>query len=239
MKKTQTHVVLGAGGATGLQCVKRLLDLGFRVKAVVRDPEKYQNVFPKDERVSVVRGDVTDKKSLEDCLRGADGAVFAAAGRTFFSPKDVDNKGVENVAEVAKHLKVEPIVLVTSALVTPKNRFNPIRMMLNNIRWGLMDEKFKGEEKLRNSGVAYTIVRPGRLTDNNEDECKLILVQGDHGSPGAISRFHVACVCCAALTNPRARNRTFELASQKVEAPAKLEEQLSMAFDSLQPRMHT
>lgn len=36
------------------------------------------------------------------------------------------------------------VVLVTSMLVTPKNRWNPIRLLLNNIRYGLMDSKFKG-----------------------------------------------------------------------------------------------
>ena len=44
------------------------------------------------------------------------------------------------MAEVAKEKGVH-VVLVSSALVTPKNRFSPIRLILNNIRWGLMDAK--------------------------------------------------------------------------------------------------
>ncbi len=32
-------------------------------------------------------------------------------------------------------------------------RYNPMRVLLNNIRWGLMDEKLKGEETLRASGA--------------------------------------------------------------------------------------
>eukprot|EP00983_Pelagomonas_calceolata_P063370 1147689-Pelagomonas_calceolata.AAC.10 len=54
-------------------------------------------------------------------------------------------QGVANVAEVAKQAGAEQVVLVSSMLVTPKNRWNPIRLLLNNIRWGLMDEKFNGE----------------------------------------------------------------------------------------------
>jgi len=49
-------------------------------------------------------------------------------------------QGVRNVAQVAKEKGLH-VVLVSSALVTPKNRFSPIRLLLNNIRWGLMDAK--------------------------------------------------------------------------------------------------
>ena len=38
---------------------------------------------------------------------------------------------------------------------------HPIRMILNNVRWGLMDAKFAGEELLRGSALPYTVVRPG------------------------------------------------------------------------------
>lgn len=41
-------VVLGAGGGTGLETVKRLLAVtSENITAVVRDPSKYQTVFPK------------------------------------------------------------------------------------------------------------------------------------------------------------------------------------------------
>lgn len=42
-----------------------------------------------------------------------------------------------------------------------KHRFHPIRLLLNNIRWGLMDAKFRGENLLREGRVPYTVVRPG------------------------------------------------------------------------------
>lgn len=41
------------------------------------------------------------------------------------------------------------------------HRFHPIRMILNNIRWGLMDAKFRGENLLREGSVPYTVIRPG------------------------------------------------------------------------------
>ena len=87
------NVVLGAGGPTGLECVKRLLSATSEpVRAVVRDPAKYQGTLPEDPKLEVVAGDVTNKESLIKCLEGAKGIIFAAAGKTYRSPKDVDHK---------------------------------------------------------------------------------------------------------------------------------------------------
>jgi uncharacterized protein YbjT (DUF2867 family) len=44
-------------------------------------------------------------------------------------------------------------------------RRHPLRIMLNNVRRGMMDRKRDGEEHLRRSGVPYCIVRPGRFVD--------------------------------------------------------------------------
>lgn len=240
MTKGQTHVVLGAGGATGLQCVLRLLEIGCSVKAVVRDPAKYKGVFPEDDRLTVVAGDVTSVDSLEACMAGVNGGViFAAAGGKGAAPNAVDNEGVANVAAVAKKLRIEPVVLVTSALVTKKNKYRPVRLILNNlVRSGMMDEKLMGEAKLRDSGVTYTVVRPGRLTnDLSKDGCKFILGQGDTGMTGAISRYHLAAVCCSALTDPGARNRTFELCAESPKEATTVDNELEGLFSSLQPGM--
>jgi NAD(P)H-binding len=50
-----------------------------------------------------------------------------------------------------------------------------MRMLLNNIRYGLMDNKLKGEDLLRQSGAKYTIVRPGGLTNGPGGKEKLVI----------------------------------------------------------------
>lgn len=98
------NVVLGAGGGTGLECVKRLLQVGTEpVRAVVRDPSKYADVFPQDQRLEVVPGDVTDSNSVSKCLADAKGVVFAASGKGFWTASAVDDQvsrfsALENVA---------------------------------------------------------------------------------------------------------------------------------------------
>jgi uncharacterized protein YbjT (DUF2867 family) len=90
---------------------------------------------------------------------------------------------------------------------------HPIRIMLNNFRWGLMDQKFRGEEFLRKSGIKkYTVVRPGGLKDGPGGEKTLVVQQGDT-SAGSVARADVAAVSVAALTDPAAEKITLELTS--------------------------
>ena len=145
--------VIGAGGPTGSECVKRLLELGQPAVAIVRDPDKYKNAFGKDDNLTLLAGDVTDATSLKKAFHEGHvrRVIFAASGKTYWSAKPVDEKvdspplpqqrswdnqtspravlnhvyivqGVGNTLEAASSSNIDRIVLVSSALVTPKNR---------------------------------------------------------------------------------------------------------------------
>ena len=98
---------------------------------------------------------------------------------------------------------MEHFVLVSSCAVTkpdhPLNKFGQV------LTW-----KLKGEDVLRASGLAYTIVRPGGLTNEPGGQSALVIDQGDRLN-GMISRADVAEVCVQALQQPNARNTTFEV----------------------------
>jgi uncharacterized protein YbjT (DUF2867 family) len=87
------NTVLGAGGPTGLECVKRLLEAtSLPVRAVVRDPEKYREKLPQDPRLEVVKGDVTNVDSLRSAIKNSKGVIFAASGQGFWTAGPVDNQ---------------------------------------------------------------------------------------------------------------------------------------------------
>ena len=83
--------MIGAGGPTGLECVKRLAQLGRPVRAVVRNPDKYRDAFENlGSTVSVVKGDVEAPASLREALAGVQNVIFAASGKGYFSARAVD-----------------------------------------------------------------------------------------------------------------------------------------------------
>jgi hypothetical protein len=119
---------------------------------------RYADAFPRE--VPVVAGDVTVPASLPACLAGGRNVVFTASAATYFGADAVDHLGVRATAEAARAAGAAHMVLVSSMLVTRRNRWHPIRLLLNNaIKWGIMDAKLAGEATLRASGLPYTIVR--------------------------------------------------------------------------------
>ncbi len=262
--KGKIAVVLGARGGTGKMIVNRLCEQGTEaiseVRAVVRNnksstPEQEKAIFPKDERVRVIYGDVTDLESLRPAFSGSHLIFNASSGSGSRDSKVVEKVDRDSVGNTANFLSsefsqsVERYVLVTSQFVHPSNKWNPIRIMLNTIitgpfHKGIMDFKWEGEMLLRKSAIPYTIVRPGRLMDEPYPKgtaMKVTVGQTNASLGKPISRYDVAGVCIAAAMSDKAKNTTFELGSepmnenqgQVVTSNASIPKDL---FDNLQPR---
>src|SRR4028118_1512264 len=69
-------LVCGATGSQGGAVARSLLDRGFRVRALTRDPHKPEAEALADRGAEVVRGDMEDRPSVDRALRGAHG-VFS------------------------------------------------------------------------------------------------------------------------------------------------------------------
>jgi uncharacterized protein YbjT (DUF2867 family) len=86
-----------------------------------------------------------------------------------------------------------------------------------------MTWKLKGEDYLRSSGIAYTIIRPGGLKDLDAGAMGIVLKQGDsipYNSPESqTGRGDLASICIAALDEPATRFRTFETANDSKAVP--------------------
>jgi uncharacterized protein YbjT (DUF2867 family) len=76
--------------------------------------------------------------------------------------------------------------------------------------FGILDVKAESEQKLRESGVNYCIVRPGGLNDNWPAGARPVFSQGDV-AVGRINRRDVAEVLCDVLTLEEACDKTFEV----------------------------
>jgi uncharacterized protein YbjT (DUF2867 family) len=236
--------IVGAGGATGLECVRKCLAEGKSVRVVVRDPKKYAGKFDSAE---VVAGDVTDEASLKAAFSGCASVVFAASASKFSGaggPYEVDYLGIQKTASAALDAKVSKLVMVSSRLVNPINRWHPIRGILNNIKWRLMDYKFQGEEALRQSGIDYTIVRPGGLSGGDgqretkatpaEEHVLAAAAEGDLGSERGIHRTNVAAVVYEALQSTDASKKTIEIVARaRAEGDASQEDHMKGIFKDI------
>lgn len=238
-------VVLGANGGTGLEIVARLVEKSLKVVAVVRNPSKASSrllAWAEEKKVDLVAGDVTDRGNMEKAIAGSTAVFFAASGKGYDNAVAVDQIGAGVCAELAKAAHSR-IVLVSSQLVHPSNRWNPIRGFLNSLTGlfrtdGLMDLKFKGEQLVRRSGAEYVIVRPGQLVNGDRGK-NLVFVGQSNGtfmSGCASPRADVAAVCVEAATASAAANTTFEMACRAPTKAETISEPSSALFGCLKAR---
>ncbi|MCL4791921.1 MAG: SDR family oxidoreductase, partial [Gammaproteobacteria bacterium] len=141
-------------------------------------------------------------------MQGVDAVISAigAKGKDGPSrPEVIDYEGVKNLSAAASAAGVKQFVLVSSRSVTQKD--HPLNRMFGDVLiW-----KLKGENALRASGVPYTIIRPGGLTNAEPGQSSFVIEQGDEvRGQTTIARADLATICVQALKYPEALNRTFE-----------------------------
>ncbi|MDY7050405.1 MAG: SDR family oxidoreductase [Microcystis panniformis WG22] len=196
--------VAGATGETGRRIVAQLVERQIPVRALVRNPEKAAEILPAG--VEIVVGDVQQADKLEALIADCSVLLCATGPRPSFNPTEpllVDYLGTKNLIDAAKKKGIEHFVLVTSLCVS--NFFHPL-----NLFWLILFWKKQAEDYLINSGLTYTIVRPGGL--KNEDNLNAIkMSSADTLSEGSIPRTKVASVCVESLFYTAANNKILEI----------------------------
>lgn len=210
--------VAGATGQTGRRIVQELVKRNIPVRALVRNLETARTILPPE--AELVVGDVLQPATLSEAIGDCTVLLCATGAKPGFDPTEpykVDLEGTKNLIDAAQAKGIEQFVLVTSLCVSLW--FHPL-----NLFWLILIWKKQAEEYLQKSGLAYTIVRPGGL--KNEDNTDAIVMDSaDQLFDGSIPRTKVAQVCVEALFQPAARNKIVEIIARP-EAPQTSFEQL-------------
>jgi len=202
-------LVAGATGETGRRIVRVLVAKGIPVKVLVRDRQKAQAILPNT--VEFAEGDVLKRDTIEAAIADCTVLLCATGARPSFDPTgpyQVDYEGTKNLIDVAKARNLEQFVLVSSLCVS--RFFHPL-----NLFWLVLYWKKQAEDYLMQSGVPYTIVRPGGLKSDDTDDRALVMAPADTLFEGNVPRLKVAETCVAALTNPEAKNKIVEIVAQE------------------------
>lgn len=199
--------VAGATGETGRRIVQQLVEQGIPVRAMVRNVDRAKAILPAE--AEIVVGDVLNPTSLDAAIGDAT-VIFCATGAKPSldptGPYQVDFEGTKNLVSVAKAKNAQQFILVSS-LCTSK-LLHPL-----NLFWGILVWKKWAEEYIQRSGLAYTIVRPGGLMNENNDD-QVVMTRADQLFDGRIPRMKVAQVCVEAAKEASARNQIVEIVAK-------------------------
>ncbi|KAK6925562.1 NAD(P)-binding domain [Dillenia turbinata] len=231
-------LVVGGSGGVGQLVVASLLSRNIKSRLILRDPEKATILFggQDEKKLQVWKGDTRDPGDLDPLIFVGVTHVICCTGTTAFpskrwdgdnTPERVDWEGVRNLVSMLPP-SVSRVVLVSSIGVT---KFNELPWSILNL-FGVLKYKKMGEDFVRNSGLPFTIIRAGRLTDGPYTSYDLntllratagqrravVLGQGDK-LVGEVSRLVVAEACIQALDIEFTEGQIYEINSVEGEGP--------------------
>jgi uncharacterized protein YbjT (DUF2867 family) len=193
-------IVFGATGATGKHIVEQALAADHEVTAFARTPSKMQVTNP---RLRVVQGDVLDAASLDRAVPGHDAVVIALGTQLDEKDKTIST-GTDNILAAMKRHGIDRVI-AESAWGTGDSRPYGGFFLNHILRPFILKHPFAEhelqEQSLAASNLAWTSVRPGRLT-NGPKRRTLRAGRTPDGLSQSVARAEVAAFMLAEAEKP-------------------------------------
>jgi uncharacterized protein YbjT (DUF2867 family) len=196
--------IAGGHGQIALRLARLLSDRGDEVLSLIRNSDHADDVRATGAEPVILDLESASEEDVAAATAGVDAVVFAAgAGPGSGSERKLtmDYGGaVKLIAAGARY------VMVSSMGADPDAPGDDTFAVY-------LQAKGKADAELRESGLDYTIIRPGRLT-NDAGTGRVAL--SEHGESGEIPRDDVAAVIAATLSAPNTIGKTLDLISGEV-----------------------
>jgi uncharacterized protein YbjT (DUF2867 family) len=197
--------VAGGHGKIGMRLLRLAAQRGDEARGLIRDSGQAADLEAAGAQPIVADWEAGD--DITPLVAGADAVVFAAGAGPGSGPerkRTVDYGGVVRLIEAAKANDVSRFVIVSSmGADDPESGSESMRPYLQ--------AKAQADLALRESGLDFTIVRPGMLTD--DPGTGLVELAPRLGRRGSVSRDDVAAVLLAVLDEPATIGKSFEVLS--------------------------
>ncbi|WOF24629.1 NAD(P)H-binding protein [Microbacterium betulae] len=199
-------LILGGHGKIALLLAPLLAARGDEVTGVIRNPDHADDVAAAGATSVVADLESLDVHGLAELVRGHDAVVWSAGAgggvpeRTYAVDRDAAIRSIDAAQEAG----VPRYVMVSYLGAGPDHGVPE-----DDSFFAYAESKAAADERLRGSGLDYTILAPGPLT--LDDPTGLIDV-ADPGD-GRVARADVAAVAAAVLADPSTGRRTIAFGS--------------------------
>jgi uncharacterized protein YbjT (DUF2867 family) len=198
-------LVAGGHGKIALRLLRLLAAEGHRARGLIRTPGQSADLEALG--AVAVLGDLEADAGLAEYVEGADVVVFAAGAGPGSGPerkRTVDLGGAVKLVDAALAVGVQRYVMISSiGADRPDAASGSMRPYL--------EAKAEADQYLMASGLDYTIVRPGALTD--DPGTGRVRLSTELGRRGDVPRDDVAAVIAKVLDSPNTIGVTFEVFS--------------------------
>ncbi|AAP99923.1 MULTISPECIES: SDR family oxidoreductase [Prochlorococcus] len=202
--------VSGASGKTGFRIAEEALKSNYTVSLITRKNSTIPSTL---ESCQINRLSGFNKEELDQALNAIDTLFIATGARPSIDltgPAKIDACGVAQQVESCQRVGVKRIILVSSLCVG--KLFHPLNLFGLILLW-----KKVGEQKLINSGIDWTIIRPGGLneTEDNLNKQSIKYTSSKRQEEGSIPRRLVAKSCIEALKTTSSIGNIIEITSNE------------------------
>jgi uncharacterized protein YbjT (DUF2867 family) len=201
--------IAGGHGQVGLRLTGQLRERGDEVRSLIRNPDHSGDVREAGGEPVVCDLEQASEEEVAEAIDGADAVVFAAGAGPGSGPErkeTMDYGGAVKLIAGAKAKDIDRYVIVSSRGADPSVEGDDTFQIY-------LRAKGRADADLQRSGLDYTVVRPVALTD--EPGTGRVEV-GETTSRREISREDVAAVLAAALREPAAIGKTFQVSAGDV-----------------------
>ena len=204
----RTIAITGASGKTGFRIAEELMADGARPRLLLRSESVIPETLINAEQVRI---SLQDPHALDAALKGADALVIATGARPsidLLGPMRVDAWGVRSQVESCLRVGVSRVILVSS--LCAGRWLHPLNLFGLILVW-----KRIGEQALQNSGLDWTVIRPGGLSEREQslDEEGVYWTGPNQQEKDSIPRRLVARCCVEALNTPASIGKILEVTS--------------------------
>lgn len=211
-------LVVGATGVLGAKIAQRLAAAGRPPAALVRptsDASKLERL--RTTGITLVHGDLKERPTLDACCQGISTVISTASATFSRQPGDsittVDHHGQLSLIEAARAAGVRHFIFVS---------FPPVPE-----DFALQRAKRAVEQKLKESGLAYTVLQPTFFTEIwlspavgfDFSNAQARIYGSGINKISWISYLDVAAFAVASVENPAARNAIIKLGGPEALSP--------------------
>lgn len=201
--------IAGGHGRIALHMTRMLTDAGDHVRSLIRDAKQAGEIEAAGGEPVLCDLELAKPAEIVEAIAGVEAVVFAAgAGPGSGAPRKetVDYAAAVKLIEAARTAGVRRYLMISSRRADPDHPGDDVFDVY-------LRAKGRADAELARSGLVYTIVRPGRLTDERATGRVRV---GESVGQGSIPREDVATLLAACLRSDEALDRAFEVISGDV-----------------------
>ena len=185
--------LFGATGGTGKEVLTKLLEEKHQVIVLARNPDVLNLT---NNNLKIVKGNIYNPENYQDELNKCDLVISTLGTGTSRKPTEIYSKGGQNIIDAIRKANIKRLITLTASAFDPTDPGTKnfiVQYIIHPLFKNIYSDMQQWETILENSkDIAWTIIRPSRLTNGPEKGNYRVQINHCPKGGGKISRKDLA-----------------------------------------------